>query len=77
MTMDIPLAIVTGAGRGIGKAVAFALSRAAYRVALIARSKDELEKTAALCRDNHPAEVEDSAVVYSLDVSDTAAVSAC
>lgn len=42
-------ALVTGAGRGIGRAVAELLSRQGLRVALTARSVDELEQTAASC----------------------------
>lgn len=40
-------AIVTGAGRGIGAAIAAALDAAGARVALVARSIDELDATAA------------------------------
>lgn len=40
---------MTGAGRGIGQAVAVRLSAEGYRVALTARSADQLEETAALC----------------------------
>jgi NAD(P)-dependent dehydrogenase (short-subunit alcohol dehydrogenase family) len=43
------VALVTGAGRGIGRAIATRLSRAGLRVALTARSPDELGTTAAEC----------------------------
>lgn len=36
-----PVAIVTGAGRGIGRAIALALSKAGYRVATVSRENGE------------------------------------
>jgi NAD(P)-dependent dehydrogenase (short-subunit alcohol dehydrogenase family) len=42
-------ALVTGAGRGIGRAVAVKLAGAGHRVALTARHEGELKETAALC----------------------------
>jgi NADP-dependent 3-hydroxy acid dehydrogenase YdfG len=39
------IAIVTGAGRGIGRAVALELARAGYSLCLAARTRDELEET--------------------------------
>ena len=41
------VALVTGAGSGIGKSAALALLRDGYHVALVGRRKDMLEKTAA------------------------------
>ena len=42
------VAIVTGAGRGIGRAIALELTRAGYSLCLAARSRDELEETRSL-----------------------------
>lgn len=44
-----PVALVTGAGRGIGRATAIRLSHEGYAIALTARSADQLEETAAGC----------------------------
>lgn len=49
MAEPAPIALVTGAGRGIGQAIAERLSRAGLRVALTARSEGELAATAARC----------------------------
>jgi 3-hydroxybutyrate dehydrogenase len=43
------VALVTGAGRGIGRAIATRLSSAGLKVALTARSPGELDTTAAEC----------------------------
>jgi NAD(P)-dependent dehydrogenase (short-subunit alcohol dehydrogenase family) len=42
-----PVAMVTGAGRGIGRATAFALTDAGFSVGLVARTRVEVEETAA------------------------------
>jgi len=44
------LALITGGGRGIGEAIANRFAAAGARLALAARSKDELERVADSCR---------------------------
>ncbi len=43
--LDGKIALVTGAGRGIGRATALELARAGARVAILARSRDDLDET--------------------------------
>jgi NAD(P)-dependent dehydrogenase (short-subunit alcohol dehydrogenase family) len=53
MTNEIMAArnvLVTGAGRGIGRGIALALAKAGARVALLARSAEEVAETAELIR---------------------------
>lgn len=49
--MSARTCLVTGAGRGIGRAVAVRFAAAGHRVALTARSTDQLKETAAACGD--------------------------
>jgi short-subunit dehydrogenase len=42
-----PVAVVTGAGRGIGQAIAVELARGGYRLCLAARTREQLEETRA------------------------------
>ena len=62
------IAVVTGAGSGIGRQVALALLQEGYAVALAGRRKDALEATAA--------ESKGRSLVLPTDVSDPAAVRA-
>jgi NAD(P)-dependent dehydrogenase (short-subunit alcohol dehydrogenase family) len=50
MTTNGKIALVTGAGSGIGRAVALALESAGYSLVLAGRRVRELEKTAALAK---------------------------
>jgi 3-oxoacyl-[acyl-carrier protein] reductase len=65
-------ALVTGASRGIGKAIALGLAAAGAKVACIARSADKLEETAAAITaaggtaEVHPCDVTNSAAVNEL-----------
>jgi NAD(P)-dependent dehydrogenase (short-subunit alcohol dehydrogenase family) len=65
------IAVVTGAGSGIGKAVALALMHESYAVVLAGRRREMLESTA-----QEGAETEGQALVVPTDVSDPAAVRA-
>jgi 3-oxoacyl-[acyl-carrier protein] reductase len=65
-------AIVTGASRGIGKAIALGLAAAGAKVACVARSADKLQETveaiaaAGGTAEVHPCDVTDSAAVNAL-----------
>ena len=64
------VALVTGAGSGIGKAAALALLREGHRVALAGRRRERLEETAA------QSAAGERAFVVPADVSDPASVKA-
>lgn len=61
-------ALVTGASRGIGKAIALALGQSGAKVACLARSADKLEETAAAIR-----AAGSEAFLIAADVTDSAA----
>ena len=63
------VAIITGAGTGVGKATAIKLSDAGFSVILIGRRKDKLEETKAVCNDQ--------ARVFPMDVSNEVDVNKC
>src|SRR5262245_23851219 len=65
------VAIVTGAGSGIGRATALALLREGYSVALAGRRREALEQTAM-----QAGEAGNRALVVPTDVSDPASVRA-
>jgi NAD(P)-dependent dehydrogenase (short-subunit alcohol dehydrogenase family) len=71
MTTPQRIAIVTGAGTGVGRAASLALMRAGFAVALAGRRKDKLEEVAA----EGQAQPGQSLVVPS-DVADPASVKA-
>ncbi|MEP7022744.1 MAG: SDR family NAD(P)-dependent oxidoreductase [Actinomycetota bacterium] len=62
MSDEGQVALVTGAGRGIGRAVAQQLSAHGLRVALVARDRGQLDETAAGCAG--------PALVITADVTD-------
>jgi NAD(P)-dependent dehydrogenase (short-subunit alcohol dehydrogenase family) len=65
-----PVAVVTGAGSGIGRSIALALAGAGHRTALLGRRRERLEETAALA----PAGA--GTLVVPTDVTDEAQVAA-
>ena len=71
MATQVKVAIVTGAGTGIGKATAVTLLKAGYRVALAGRRPEPL--AAAIAESGVPA---DQALAVSTDVANPDSVNA-
>jgi 3-oxoacyl-[acyl-carrier protein] reductase len=70
MRLENQVAIVTGAGRGIGRAIAARLASEGARVACVSRTETNAEKTA----DEINAARTGAAKAYAVDVADHAAV---
>ena len=71
MTTKPRVAVVTGAGTGVGRAAALALLGDGYKVALAGRRREPLEETASMAGD-----ASGNALITPTDVSDEAAVKA-
>src|SRR5690349_17571322 len=62
-------ALITGASKGIGKAIAFELAAKGYDLAIVARSQDVLNRTAEEIRAIHKVQVQILAVDLSAPTS--------
>jgi len=70
--LDNKVALVTGAGSGLGRQFAETLAGAGATVALAARRRNKLNETAEIIRDNGG-----KAICLELDVTDTLSVTNC
>ena len=70
MRFENQVAVVTGAGRGIGHAIAIRLAKEGVRVASVSRTEANAQKTA----DEINAARSDAAKAYAVDVADQSAV---
>ena len=71
-SLDGKVALITGAGSGLGRQFAETLAGAGATVALAARRREKLEETAAIVRDKGG-----NAICLELDVTDSLSVTNC
>ena len=64
---NIPVALVTGGSRGIGRAAAEELAREGYKVALIARTPERLEAAARELVETLGLDAEHAPLTFALD----------
>lgn len=69
MKLQNKVAIITGAGRGLGRSVALAFGRQGAKVVLVARSREEIDQVAAQLRS-----LRKDAIAIPTDVSEEAQV---
>jgi 3-oxoacyl-[acyl-carrier protein] reductase len=67
--LNTPLAIITGAGRGIGRSIAIGLAEDGYKTILISRTKKELEKVASDIKNIVKSNKELLPAIYPLDIT--------
>ena len=71
MKLSNKIAIITGAGRGIGRAISIAFAKEGAKVSLVARTVSELEETAQLIE-----EYGSQSIVIPTDVTEPGSVTA-
>ncbi|MEO7705285.1 MAG: SDR family NAD(P)-dependent oxidoreductase, partial [Thermoflexales bacterium] len=68
-TLAGQVALITGGGRGIGRMTALALSKAGAKIAVAARSREELDETVRLVEAQGG-----QSIAFALDIAEPAAV---
>jgi 3-oxoacyl-[acyl-carrier protein] reductase len=67
--IQYPVAIITGAGRGIGKALAIGLAADGYKTILVSRTKDQLEAVTRQIENKLGKGAAHSPSIFRLDIS--------
>lgn len=70
MNLDNKVAIITGAGKGIGKAISLGLAQLNYQTILIGRNRDDLEEVASEINEKWGLK----ALIYKLDITNSKSV---